>query len=134
MKFTRQSSALSARPGIVKVFQFGGAAKNNPSNYFELSDRDSSSVPYDPEVETEFSRLRDDGILDNMMIVKKKGTTQKSVAQRGAYQEREDENLFLEDFVRMSKHRRSKSLDQIHTIVLSDNIFTRKTSNNRSPY
>ena len=46
-----------------------------------------------------------------MMIVKKKGTTQKSVAQRGAYQEREDENLFLEDFVRMSKHRRSKSLD-----------------------
>ena len=85
----------------------------NPSNYFELSDRDnSSSVPYDPEVETEFSRLRDDGLLDNMMIVKKKGATLKSVvAQRGAYMEREDENLFLEDFVRMSKHRRSKSLD-----------------------
>ena len=84
----------------------------NPSNYFELSDRDnSSSVAYDPEVETEFSRLRDDGLLDNMMMVKKKGATLKSVAQRGAYLEREDENLFLEDFVRMSKHRRSKSLD-----------------------
>ena len=83
MRFTRQiSSALSARPGKVKVFQFGhGTGRMNPSNYFELSDRDnSSSVAYDPEVETEFSRLRDDGLLDNMMMVKKKGATLKSVA------------------------------------------------------
>ena len=28
--------------------------------------------------------------------------------------------------MRMSKRRRSKSLDQIHTIVLSDKIFTRE--------
>ena len=42
------------------MFQFGGTAgtgRHNPVNYLELSDQGSSSVPYDPEVETEFSRL-----------------------------------------------------------------------------
>ena len=55
------SCALSAHPGKVKVFQFGqnAAGKLYPSNYFESSDPSSSSIIYDPEVETEFSRLRD---------------------------------------------------------------------------
>ena len=55
-------------PGRVSVFQFGGAtAKVNLSYYNELSDPDSSSVPYDPEVETEFSRLRGrENFTDNL--------------------------------------------------------------------
>ena len=85
---------------------------------------------YDPEVETEFNRLRDEGHLS-----KDGGTLQgkgalryefKSSNQKGAYREQEDETLFFEDFMKMSKRRRSKSLDQIHTLILSDKIFVRE--------
>ena len=127
------SSALSARPGKVNVFQFGGAQRTNQINYLESSDKDSSSMAYDPEVETEFNRLRDEGHFsrDNGVggVLQGKGALRyefKSTNYRGAYQEQEDETLFFEDFMRMSKRRRSKSLDQIHTIVLSDKIFTRE--------
>jgi len=34
--------------------------------------------------------------------------------------------LFYEDFIAMQRKKRSKSLDQIHTIVLSDQIYERK--------
>ena len=56
-------------PGRVNVFQFGGAtAKVNLSYYNELSDPDSSSVPYDPEAETEFSRLRGRENFSDLML------------------------------------------------------------------
>ena len=50
------------------MFQFGYRGVPGNSNYFELSDKDSSSVPFDPEVETEFSRLRDNGTFDGFGI------------------------------------------------------------------
>ena len=42
--------------------------------------------------------------------------------------------LFYEDFVKMSKKKRSKSLDQIHTIVLSDEIYERRGERNEQHY
>jgi len=99
------------------VFQFGGRAipGNGNSNYFEISDRDkdSSSLPYDPEVETEFSRLRDNGTFDGFGVgnqVARKSTN----AKPDNYREAEDETLlFYEDFMKMAakQRRRSKSLD-----------------------
>ena len=90
---------------------------------------------YVPEVETEFNRLRDEGHLSKEGVVNGvmqggHGTLRyefRSTNQKSAYREREDETLFFEDYMRlMARRRRSKSLDQIHTIVLSDKIFARE--------
>ena len=37
----------------------------------------------------------------------------------------EEVMLFYEDYVKMQRKKQSKSLDQIHTIVLSDEIYER---------
>ena len=121
------SSAMSARPGKVKVFQFGGRGITQSTYFAELSDLDSSSMPYDPEVETEFSRLRDDGVSFGVLA---SGNQDLSGGRKSNYKEREDETLlFYEDFVRMKEglKLRSKSLDQIDTIVLSEELFKRNT-------
>ena len=104
---------MSARPGKVEVFQFGGRAihGNGNSNYFEISD--NSSVPYDPEVETEFSRLRDNGTFDRFEVTNQVAR-KSSKTKPDNYLEAEDEiSLFYEDFMKMTakQRRRSKSLD-----------------------
>lgn len=117
-------------PGRVNVFQFGGAtAKVNLSYYNELSDPDSSSVPYDPEVETEFSRLRGRENFSDLMLQVRKGAMATLIRQKTlrstaiVIEEDADEAII----VRIPK-KRSKSLDQFHTIVLSDH--RNKTNNN----
>ena len=97
----------------------------NPSNYFgELSDN-SSSAPNDPEFETEFSRLRGaaDDLGSNQMLngrMSYRATNEKTKSVNlgegmtvlGA--EKDDAlPLFYEDFVRLARERRSKSLDEV---------------------
>ena len=121
---------MSAIPGKVKVFQFGAAGRLNQSNYLDQSGEDSSSVPYDPELETEFSRLRGRTNLTDItaavQIKKSQGISAKDAMQSLIRQQtlksttlvtEEDEAAIQ---VRTVKKRRSKSLDQFHVIVLSD--------------
>lgn len=100
------------------MFQFGQRTSSN--NYFELSEDQSSSNLQDSEVETEFSRVREGysfGKPDDTLAFQRQRTELDKKIRLVA----DDEAmLFYEDFVKMSLAKRSKSLDQIHTIVLSD--------------
>lgn len=54
-------------------------------------------------------------------------TNNKTTQNRGAGGAEDDTNVFYEDFMKVSAMQRcrSKSLDQLHTLNLSEDIFTR---------
>jgi len=107
-----RSSARSAIAGKVKVFQFGGSACRN---FFELSeDQQSSSQLQDQEVETEFSRLREGFSFGQLLEA---GAAKRQHGHRSTTRT-SGEIQFYDDIVKMmATDKRSKSLDQIHTVL-----------------